>query len=82
VAPRLRLIGRAWCHLCDDMRLALEALRHDCAFDLELLDVDADHRLLARYDTLVPVLTTVEGDELCHYVLDAAKVREYLGRFG
>ena len=51
-------------------------------FDIEVLDVDADPALEAKYDELVPLLADGEGRELCHYFLDAAKVREYLGALG
>lgn len=77
---RLSLYSRAYCHLCDDMRAAVEALRDEFRFDLEVLDVDADPELTERYNELVPVLEA-EGVELCHYHCDEAKVREYLGRF-
>lgn len=80
VPPRLTLFSRAYCHLCDDMRTALESLRNDCAFDLQVLDVDADPALEAKYNELVPVLTA-DHEELCHYFLDEPKVREYLARF-
>ena len=80
--PRLRLYGRDYCHLCHDMLAALEALRGEpgiAFFDIEVVDVDADPALEAKYDELVPVLVDGEGRELCHYFLDAARVREYLG---
>lgn len=76
------MYSRAYCHLCHDMLAALEALRGEHRlpdFDLAVVDVDADPDLVARYDELVPVLVGSEGEELCHYFLDAAKVREYLG---
>jgi hypothetical protein len=79
-APRLTLYGRTYCHLCDDMLAALEAMRSEFRFDVDLVDVDADPTLEALYDELVPVLTA-NGRELCHYFLDAAAVREYLGGF-
>jgi thioredoxin reductase (NADPH) len=67
------------------MLAALEALLRselspgqEC--EIEVLDVDADPVLEARYDELVPVLEA-EDVELCHYHLDAPKVREYLDRF-
>jgi thioredoxin reductase (NADPH) len=44
---------------------------------LVVLDVDADPVLEAKYDELVPVLLHGEN-ELCHYHLETAKVREYL----
>jgi len=82
-SPLLRLISRDYCHLCHDMLAALEALRGEPGmlhFDIEVLDVDADPALEAKYDELVPVLVDGEGRELCHYFLDAAKVREHLKR--
>jgi hypothetical protein len=38
------------------MEKALASLPRSSAFDLEVLDVDADPALEARYDELVPVL--------------------------
>ena len=67
------------------MLVALEALRGEPGvphFDIEVLDVDADPALVEQYDELVPVLADAEGRELCHYFLDAAKVREYLSALG
>ena len=63
------------------MLAALEALRGEqgvAYFESDVVDVDADPALEAKYDELVPVLVDGEGRELCHYFLDAAKVREYL----
>jgi hypothetical protein len=62
------------------MFAALETLRSEYAFDIEIKDVDADADLEARYNELVPVLVA-NGVELCHYFLDEPKVREYLVRF-
>jgi hypothetical protein len=50
-------------------------------FKLDVVDVDSDALLEARYGELVPVLAA-DGHELCHYHLDAAKVNEYLGKTG
>lgn len=79
--PRLKLFSRDYCHLCHDMLAALKALRGEPGvphFEIEVLDVDADPELEVKYDELVPVLADEQGQELCHYFLDAAKVREYL----
>jgi thiol-disulfide isomerase/thioredoxin len=49
------LYGRGYCHLCDDMLAALEALQTDLQrFAVEVIDVDADPALVARFDELVP----------------------------
>mgnify|MGYP003382986035 CR=1 FL=1 len=80
----MRLYSRNYCHLCHDMLAALEALRGEPGmpdFQIDVLDVDADPELEAKYNELVPVLVDGEGRELCHYFLDAAKVREYLSTF-
>ena len=77
----MRLYSRAYCHLCHDMLAALEALRGEpgvAYFDIDVVDVDADPALEAKYNELVPVLVDGEDRELCHYFLDAAKVRKYL----
>jgi len=73
----LVLYGRQYCHLCQDMLAALEAMRGEFEFEVAVVDVDNDPVLVEKYDQLVPVLEA-EGCELCHYFLDAAKVREYL----
>ena len=76
VAP-LTLYGRAWCHLCDDMRAALEPLLAEFGAQVVVIDIDADPLLEARYNELVPVLLC-DGVELCHYHLDAVRVRATL----
>jgi len=68
------------------MLAALEVLRGECedSFVVDVVDVDADPALVARYDELVPVLVAGAGDEareLCHYLLDVPAVRAYLGEF-
>jgi thioredoxin reductase (NADPH) len=46
---------------------------------VELVDIDSDPELAARYGHKVPVL--VGGDEeICHYFLDEPQLAEYLSR--
>ena len=75
------LYSRSYCHLCEDMLAALLALQTDrLRFQVELVDVDADPALVERFDELVPVLFGDPGQgELCHYHLDPAAVRRYIG---
>jgi thiol-disulfide isomerase/thioredoxin len=75
------LYSRSYCHLCDDMLVALNALQTErLRFAVEVVDVDADPALVARFDELVPVLFGDPGEpELCHYFLDTTAVRRYLG---
>lgn len=61
------------------MEVALAPLAREFDVEVEILDVDADPALEALYNELVPVLLH-EGNELCHYFLDTAKVRDYLSK--
>jgi hypothetical protein len=74
---RLTLYGRSYCHLCDEMLAALATLRGEFGFAVDVVDVDRDAAMEQRFGTLVPVLMHA-GTELCHYRLDAGKIRAYL----
>jgi len=74
---RLTLYGRSYCHLCDEMLAALATLRGEFGFAVDVVDVDGDAALEQRFGPLVPVLMHADT-ELCHYHLDAGKVRAYL----
>lgn len=82
----LTLYWREYCHLCHDMLAQLKALREalggESCFRIEIVDVDADPALEARYDELVPVLVAEAGtareSQLCHYFLKPDAVRAYL----
>ena len=76
---RLTLYGRSYCHLCDEMLAALATLCGEFGFAVDVVDVDSDAALEQRFGTLVPVLMHA-GTELCHYHLDAGKVRAYLAK--
>ncbi|WP_233802568.1 glutaredoxin family protein [Paraburkholderia sp. HP33-1] len=73
----LTLYGRAWCHLCEEMRVALGPLLAEFGAQLTVIDVDTDPLLEARYDEWVPVLVC-DGVELCHYHFDEVRVRAAL----
>jgi hypothetical protein len=80
--PHFTLYSRSWCHLCEDMLAALRAFmaREGLAYSIDVVDVDADPRLVERFDELVPVLfgEDLDGPELCHYFLDEAALRRHL----
>ncbi len=75
----LTLLVRAYCHLCDEMGAALAPFVASRKVTVELIDVDADPTLEARWGDKVPVLLSGE-EELCHYRLDAAAVSRWLER--
>ncbi|MFO1206801.1 MAG: glutaredoxin family protein [Burkholderiales bacterium] len=79
-APRLTVLTRSYCHLCEEMIEALRTLQGGAGFLYEVRDVDDDPVLEARFGERVPVL--LAGDEeLCHYRLDPAAVGAWLAKF-
>ena len=74
------LYSRSYCHLCQDMLDALQRLQTpEHPFTVDVIDVDADEALVARFDELVPVLYAgLDQPELCHYFLDEQRVRQVL----
>lgn len=70
--PRLTLIARAECGLCEEMLTDLEILRQTEQLpELQVLDVDADPELQRRHGLDVPVLL-LDGIPVCQQQLDAA----------
>lgn len=66
---KLTLYIRTCCHLCDDMRAALEPWRARLGLKLVEVDVDDDPVVEARLGEKVPVL--YHGDEeICHHFFD------------
>ncbi len=79
----LTLLSRAYCHLCDDMRVALAPIARRHGAEIIEIDVDADPALEARFGERVPVLllgAALDGTELCHHHLAAADVEAALAR--
>ncbi|MEO0318679.1 MAG: hypothetical protein RL404_2356 [Pseudomonadota bacterium] len=80
---RFTLYSRSYCHLCEDMLVALRALAGE-QVAVDVIDVDADPALVERYDELVPVLIGHRDDEpsieLCHYFLNENTVSEFIAR--
>jgi len=62
MAPTLRLYTRVGCCLCEGLQERLEALQPPPR--LELVDVDTDPQLQARYGLSVPVLALPATAEL------------------
>ena len=63
------------------MLAALQAFmaREGRTCTVDVVDVDADPQLVARFDELVPVLYgDPDWPEICHYFLDEAALGAYL----
>ena len=73
--PTVVLYTRPDCHLCDQARAQLEALRAEgLAFGLEEVDIDSDDRLHARYLERIPVVM-LDGEIVCELGLDPGELR-------
>ncbi len=73
------LYTRAGCHLCDDAKEVLDAVRADAPFTLEVVDIDGDPALRARYTDEVPVIA-VAGRKAFKYRVTPEALRERLAR--
>lgn len=79
--PRVVLVTRRGCHLCEVAAQALDRLAATDGFDWQPVDVDADPQLHERWTDLVPVVL-VDGLERCRYRLDQDAVRTALAGHG
>ena len=62
---------RAGCHLCDDARVKLLAVRERTPFTLEEIDIEQDDALHRAYLERIPVID-VDGEHLSDYFVDEA----------
>lgn len=79
-APRLTLLTRPDCGLCEDMQHELRALAaHTPLPQLTIVDVDSDPDLRRRYGLKIPVLL-LDSVAVCSHRLDAAELLRLLKR--
>jgi thiol-disulfide isomerase/thioredoxin len=76
--PKLRLLSRPDCGLCDEFRSELAQLAKSIDMPpLEIVDVDSDADLARRYGLDIPVLL-LDGVRVCQHRLDAGELRRLL----
>jgi hypothetical protein len=75
------LYGKAGCHLCEEARAEVEAVRARRPFALREVDVSLDPVLYARYGERIPVLV-VAGQEAFEYHVDGAELERLLDTVG
>jgi hypothetical protein len=77
-APRLTLVTREGCTLCDEMLEELATLGAETPLpDVSLLDVDSDPELKRRWGWKVPVLL-LDGSRVCESRLDRGELLRLL----
>lgn len=67
--PEVILYTREGCHLCDEAKKEIETLRAQAEFGLQILDIDADPELQARFTNEVPVVF-INGRKAFKYRVD------------
>jgi glutaredoxin len=64
------LFSRPDCHLCDEARAAILAIRDQgMRFELQEIDIESDDELFLRYLERIPVVT-VEGEIVSELILN------------
>jgi hypothetical protein len=71
------LYSRAGCGLCEEMLAELARLPGAGATPVEVVDVDVDPEIRARYGHKIPVLL-FDGQLVCHGHLDVDEVHKTL----
>ncbi|KQX66190.1 glutaredoxin family protein [Angustibacter sp. Root456] len=77
VAPRITLVGRAGCHLCDDAREVVRRVADDTGAGWVEVSVDDDPDLLREYSEQVPVVL-VDGAQHTFWRVDEQRLRDAL----
>ncbi len=75
--PVLTLLGRNGCHLCEDMRVALNIWAARFAFTVNEIDISGNPGLEVRYGWDIPVLLAGER-EICRHYLDEPALQTWL----
>lgn len=76
--PRLTVVHRHDCELCDEMLAELNVLGRTTPLPpIEVVDVDSDAVLQRRHGLDVPVLL-LDGSVVCRHRLDVAELKRLL----
>ena len=78
-APRLQLLTRSGCHLCEVAAETLDRVAAEVGLAVTTVDVDADPDLQAEYGDRVPVVL-LDGREHSYFTVDVERLRRDLAR--
>ncbi|MEO7270099.1 MAG: glutaredoxin family protein [Knoellia sp.] len=77
--PRVTLIGKPGCHLCDDARAIIARVTQDLGESFEELNILERPDLLERYAEEIPV-TLVDGKQHDFWRVNEARLRAALSQ--
>jgi glutaredoxin len=75
--PKITLYTRVGCHLCDDAKGMIDRLSARIPLELEVVDIDGDPELKARYDWEVPVIL-IDGKKAAKLRVDETALERRL----
>ena len=76
-SPRVLLLGRPGCHLCDEARAVIERVAGDLGVGWEERSIDDDPQLQRAYAEQIPV-TFVDGRRHDFWRVDESRLRAAL----
>lgn len=76
--PRVRLLTKPGCHLCDDARAVVARVVAELGESWDEVDITTDEALNAAYWEQIPV-TLVDGRQHGYWHVDEARLRAALG---
>jgi glutaredoxin len=76
-APRVRLLSKPGCHLCDDARRTVAAVCAELGESFDEVDITTDADLMSTYGEQIPV-TFVDGAQHDFWRVDADRLRAAL----
>jgi Glutaredoxin-like domain (DUF836) len=76
--PRVRLLGKAGCHLCDDARAVVAEVCTELGVGWIEVDILEDRDLTARYGEYIPVVF-VDGETHDFWRVSPERLRASLG---
>jgi glutaredoxin len=75
--PVVTLYSRPDCHLCDEARAEIRAMRRALPFDLREVDIETEERLTRAYLERIPVVE-VDGEIVSELVFDPRRLQASL----
>jgi Glutaredoxin-like domain (DUF836) len=79
ITPRITLLARPGCHLCDDARAVIERVAGEMGVGWEERDITASPDDMREYWDKIPV-TLVDGVQIDFWRVGEARLRAALGR--
>ncbi|MEA2425501.1 MAG: hypothetical protein QOH13_1911 [Thermoleophilaceae bacterium] len=71
------LYGKPGCHLCEEARDVVVAVRAEHPFDLDEVDITRDPELESRYRERIPVVA-IDGEEVLELVIERSELEDRL----